>query len=269
MALLRKIRIALAVLFFIALLALLLVPASALRDWFGWMGELQLLPAVMAFALVPLCILFVLTLLLGRIYCSVICPLGVMQDGLSRLRGSDRFHFRREWALVRYGIWALFVLGLVFSFNSTIVWIAPYSTFGRIVSSLLSPLFGTGDYEWVAVISALVSLLAVGGLAILTGREWCNKICPVGTTLGMISRFSLFGPVILADKCRHCHHCEKHCKAGCISIPDAPKAASSATPAAATPAAAPRPRIDASRCVSCMDCLDQCPFGALKFKSRL
>ena len=86
---LKKIRVALAALFFLGITALLLDFTGTLHAWLGWMTRIQLLPAAMALNVGVLVGLAVLTLLFGRVYCSVICPLGVMQDIFSR------FHRRR------------------------------------------------------------------------------------------------------------------------------------------------------------------------------
>ena len=89
---LRKIRITLAALFFIGITLLLLDFTGTLHHWLGWMAKVQFLPALLALNAVVLVALVVLTLVFGRIYCSVICPLGVMQDVISHLnRKKNRF----------------------------------------------------------------------------------------------------------------------------------------------------------------------------------
>lgn len=77
---LRKIRIAAAVLFFLLITLLFLDFTGTLHAWFGWMAKIQFLPALLAVNVGVVLLLVVLTLLFGRVYCSVICPLGVMQD---------------------------------------------------------------------------------------------------------------------------------------------------------------------------------------------
>ena len=141
----KKIRITLALLFFsgISLLLTGLVP-GAFR-WLGWMPRLQFLPAVMGLSILAIAIVLALTILFGRIYCSTICPLGVMQDGIShvsvlakRARKNRRpFRYRKELKWLRYGIWLLFVLALVFGLQSAVAVLAPYSAYGRIVSSIV------------------------------------------------------------------------------------------------------------------------------------
>ena len=85
-------------------------------------------------------------LVFGRIYCSVICPLGVFQDivsWLSAKRKKNRFRYSSALKWLRYGVLGVFVLAIIGGLNSFVVLLAPYSSYGRIVSSLFSPL-----YQW-------------------------------------------------------------------------------------------------------------------------
>lgn len=77
---LRKIRLTLAVCFFLCITGLFLDFTGTLHTWLGWMAKIQFLPAVLALNVGIVIALVVLTLVFGRAYCSVICPLGVMQD---------------------------------------------------------------------------------------------------------------------------------------------------------------------------------------------
>lgn len=245
----KKIRITLALLFFsgISLLLTGLVPEA--YSWLGWMPKLQFLPAVMGLSILAIAIVLALTILFGRIYCSTICPLGVMQDGIShvsvlakRARKNRRpFRFRKELKWLRYGIWLLFVLALVFGLQSAVAVLAPYSAYGRIVSNIMH--FQPG----AVLIAAVATLLLTGILAWFTGREYCNVICPVGTTLSFFSRFAIFRPVIDGQKCKNCKVCENNCKAGCIDIANH--------------------KIDYSRCIDCFDCIGNCKFDALHLKN--
>ena len=246
---LRKIRIALAAVFFTGVTLLL---AGIGAGWWGWMADMQFLPSVMRVVgsatllnIAILAALVVLTLLLGRIYCSVICPLGVWQDIInwlsSRRKGTKRrFHFKKEsrWRNV---ILTVYICALIAGVQLVIALLAPYSAWGRIVQSVLHPI-GMG---WTVAAVAGVTLAATGLLAWFGGRTYCNTICPVGTTLGLFSGFQVFGPVIDASKCTHCHGCEKQCKASCLDSTSQ--------------------KIDYSRCVDCFDCIEDCKFGAIRF----
>ena len=144
---LRKTRIVLAAIFFICITLLFLDFTGTLHTWLGWMAKIQFLPAVLAVNTLVVAVLLLVTILFGRIYCSVICPLGVMQDIISwingRLKKKNRFRFRyhkeRKW--LRYGFLAAFIIALALGAHSAAILIAPYSAYGRIASNLLAPLY--------------------------------------------------------------------------------------------------------------------------------
>ena len=111
---LRKIRIILASIFFAGVTLLFLDFTGTLHAWLGWMAKVQLLPAVLALNFVTVAILLLITLLFGRVYCSVICPLGVMQDIISWIHGKTkkknrfRFGLRLLWpisSLLPHSLW--------------------------------------------------------------------------------------------------------------------------------------------------------------------
>ena len=270
---LKKLRIALAWIFWIGITLLLLDFTGSLHAYLGWMAKLQFLPAVLALNAGIVAGLILLTLVFGRVYCSVICPLGVFQDGISWLRAhkSKRpYKYHKEMKWLRYGALVLFFICLVAGGNVFVSLLAPYSAYGRMVTNLLQPLYLWGNnllaalaeragsyafYEkevWVksvsSVVIAAVTLVVIAILAWKNGRVYCNSVCPVGTTLSFFSRFAMFRPVIDADKCVRCKTCEVNCKAQCISI---------------TKEAV---HIDYSRCVDCFNCIDTCPKGGLKYR---
>ena len=273
---LKKTRIVLATIFFACITLLFLDVTGALHAWLGWMAKVQFLPAVLALNVAVVAVLLALTLLLGRVYCSVICPLGVMQDIISWVHGKTKKknRFRFSWSpaknWLRYGMLALFIILLVAGVNSAVALLAPYSAYGRIASSLLAPIYQWGNnfFAWIAekadsyafystevwlrslptFIVALVTFVVIFVLAWKNGRTWCNTICPVGTVLGFFSRFSVFAPVIDTEKCRNCGLCGKQCKASCINTKEH--------------------EIDYSRCVACMDCIDTCKDGAIHYAYR-
>ena len=270
---LRIIRITLAAICFVAVTLLFLDFTGTLHLWFGWLAKIQFLPAVLALNFVVIAILLVLTLLFGRIYCSVICPLGIFQDCVSNLSSrrkgkKARFSYSKEIKWLRYGVLVLFVIALVAGLNALVALLAPYSAYGRMVQSLLAPVWQWGNnlFAWIAerqdsyafvtkdvwlkslptLIVAAVTFVVVVVLAWRNGRTYCNTICPVGTTLSFFSRFAMFRPVIDKSKCKSCHACERKCKAACIDVDNH--------------------KIDYSRCVDCFDCIDSCRLGALKYR---
>lgn len=268
-----KIRRILAIVFFAIITLLFLDFTGSIHAWFGWMAKIQFLPALLALNVGVVFGLIVLTLLMGRIYCSVICPLGVFQDVVSWLGGKfkkNRFGYSRPLTWLRYTMLAVFVVALIAGVGSLVALLDPYSAFGRMVSNLLSPLYLWGNnllayfaeqadsyafYStevWIkggaTLIVALATFIVLAVLAWKNGRTYCNAVCPVGTVLGFLSRFSYLKPVIDTEKCNGCGLCARNCKAACIN----PQNHS----------------IDYSRCVVCLDCIDKCKKGAIRYVPR-
>ena len=270
---LRKIRIILAAVFFIGLTLLFLDFTGTLHAWLGWMSKVQFLPAVLALNVVVVVALIALTLVFGRIYCSVICPLGVMQDlfgWLGKKAKKNRYTYSKEVAWLRYLMLAVMIVALVAGVGTIVQLLAPYSAFGRIATMLLQPLWMLGNnvlaslaesydsYAFYSVdvwmrsmpvfVIALVTLVVLVVLAWRNGRTYCNTICPVGTVLSFFARFSFYKIHIDTDKCKNCSLCAKNCKASCIDFKNH--------------------KVDYSRCVVCGDCIESCHSGALSL-SRL
>lgn len=272
---LRKIRMTLAVLFFLAVTALFLDFTGTIHAWLGWTAKIQFLPALLALNVGVVAALVLLTLLSGRVYCSVICPLGVMQDIVSwasgrRKRKRYRFSYSPEKKWLRYGVLVLFIVAMIAGVGSFVALLAPYSSYGRIASSLFAPLYRWGNnilayfaeradsyafYEaevWMkglpTFIIAAVTFIVLSVLAWRNGQTYCNTVCPVGTVLGFFSRFSMFRTVIDAGKCKDCSLCSRRCKSSCIDYKNH--------------------SIDYSRCVACMDCIDTCTHNALHLQFR-
>ena len=100
-----KIRKILAGIFFTLITLLFLDFTGTIHAWFGWMAKIQFLPAVLALNLVVVVGLIVLTLLMGRIYCSVICPLGVLQDIMGwfgKKAKKNRYRYSKPLNILRY-----------------------------------------------------------------------------------------------------------------------------------------------------------------------
>ena len=271
---LRKLRICLQIITMTLVTLLLLGIGFGVQLWAGWVAKIQLLPAILALNFGVLAFLVILTALFGRIYCSVVCPLGIMQDFFSWLGGKakkNRFSYTKEIKWLRYGFLGVFILALIIGFAPLTTLFAPYSAYGRIVNSLFKPLYDLLN-NWLASLDAandrynftevqiwtrsvttfvvaLLTLFILGFLAWRKGRLYCNTICPVGTFLSFISRFSLLRVRFDKDKCKNCGMCEKNCKAQAIDFKNG--------------------TVDYSRCVVCGDCLDKCKFDALHYKYAL
>jgi ferredoxin len=267
---LRTIRITLATVMLIGITWLFVDFTGTAHHWFGWMPKLQALEAILALNFMVLAFLLVLTLVCGRIYCSIICPLGIMQDlfgWLGKRAKKNRYTYSKEVRWLRYPMLVVFIAALLLGVGSLVQLLAPYSAYGRIATNLLQPVWLAANnllaaiaahYDsyafyhsdiWLRALPSLiisaVTLIILAILAWRNGRTYCNTVCPVGTFLSFFSRYSFLKIRFDADKCRNCSLCTKNCKASCIDF----KTHS----------------VDHSRCVVCGDCIESCKFGALKY----
>lgn len=250
---LKRIRTILALIFFVGITVLSLSLAFPVHRWLGWMAKVQFLPAVMALNVVVVVLLVLFTIIFGRIYCSVICPLGVLQDvfgWIGKKAKKNRYTYSKEKTWLRWEVFFIFIFALILGVNFIVTLLAPYSSYVRIVQNVFFSSYLIGNYAFapVAFCVAIVTLLVVAVLSFRNGRTYCNTICPVGTVLSVFARFSLFKPVIDKSKCVNCTLCSKNCKASCIDIKGGLK-------------------IDYSRCVTCGDCISVCGKGALEYKN--
>ncbi len=269
---LKLLRVAVAVFVFAGFAAVFadfreLLPAQ----WGHRLASTQLVPSIVAltsgaaFAVGGIVVL-ALTLACGRVYCSALCPLGILQDIIARASGI----FRRKGHFLPYArphtwlrhifLWGTVAAVLAGWGGLVLSLLDPYSNFGRIASSIFRPLLvlannavvGTAnafglhavyrvDVPWAGagvLVLAGGFFTAVAIMSALRGRLYCNTICPVGTLLGLISARAAFRLRINGGACVKCGECVRHCKAQCIDLRNA--------------------SIDASRCVACYDCVSSC-----------
>jgi len=267
---LKKIRVFLAVIVFTFASLLFLDFTGTIHKWMGWIAKIQLVPSIFALNIGVLVALVIATLLFGRVYCSVICPMGMFQDLISwfaRKRKKNKYRYSKAISWLRYTVLALFVISMAAGITSVVTVLEPYSSFGRITSNLFGPVYKwvnnilayfSERYEsytfysvdvWVkSIVTLIVSAATFVIVAILAwkkGRIYCNSVCPVGTFLGFLSKYSFFKPVINTDNCTNCGLCSRNCKSSCIDFKNH--------------------TIDYSRCVVCMDCIDVCNTHAIKY----
>lgn len=246
----------------------------------------QFVPSLLKFAIAGVATatgflaVIILTVLSGRTYCSFLCPLGILQDVISRAGGTFKRRFRKygykkPYTILRYFILAMTAGILLLGGVYVLTILDPYSTFGRFMTYFAKPvviflnnqvaaLLGKFDIYTIYKVDIKAYALAVyavpasffflvGLLAFRYGRLYCNTVCPVGTFLGLLSKVSIFRIRFDEDKCTRCGRCAAACKSSCIDFLNR--------------------HVDNSRCVNCFNCLDSCSekamsYGPVRLKKR-
>lgn len=278
----RLLRIIISILFFIPTTYILidfygLVPGNVKK----WILFLQFTPSVLNFitigtlSIAGFIIVLALTFLFGRVYCSSVCPLGVLQDIINYFskkikKRKKKFIYVKENKLLRYSLLALTIIPIFFGINTFLVLLDPYSLYGRIAGNFALPILAFSnngvayileqfnnysvyphDIQKFSIVPFAIVFSFFGLIAYLSfkhGRLYCNTICPVGTLLGIISKYSLFKIRIKEEECLSCGACARDCKAECIDS---------------------RTKIiDTSRCIACFDCIPSCPTEGITFSLK-
>jgi ferredoxin len=276
---LKVYRVVISILFLLLTAALFvdfreLIPSQ----WAAVILFLQFVPSVIKFITVPaiaatgFIIILILTALYGRVYCSVICPVGILQDvfaWIARHTGLvKRYKFKKALNYLRYPFLAVTVLFLLSGSLFLLNLLDPYSIFGRIFSDVIRPgiivannilagwleqldfyfLFGLNLdlITWRTILVPVITLILIVWLSLFFGRLYCNTICPLGTVLGLLSRVSLFRISMDASTCTKCGKCSVDCKSSCISVKNL--------------------QVDFSRCVACYNCISVCPESSIQYE---
>ncbi len=269
---LKKIRVVLSILLFTLITLYFLDFRGFLPKGLQWLTEIQFVPALLALNLAVLVALLLLTILFGRVYCSSICPMGIWQDIAAwlskRLNKKKRYRYHKAKNGLRIVILASTAVAFILGFTLLAGLLDPYGAYGRMVTHLLRPAYLAGNNLLASIFTsfnnftfykvslftvsvsslviALITLLGIGYMAWRGGRNYCNTVCPVGTLLGFLSRYSLFKVWIDDETCNACGLCAMRCKASCIDTKNR--------------------HIDYSRCVTCFNCLESCNRNAMKYR---
>jgi polyferredoxin len=144
---LKRLRVLLAIFFFAPVLLYFVDFTSVLPQEIHALLHLQIVPAILSGAAGVVAFQLILVLVFGRIYCSALCPAGILQDIVNRLfcigkkkgRGARRFAYHKAPDVLRYALLGLTTLSLAAGFTTLLVWLDPYSNFGRIATNLFRP----------------------------------------------------------------------------------------------------------------------------------
>lgn len=179
-----------------------------------------------------------------------------------------QYKYLQPMTWLRWSFLTATVIAFVFGFSFLVGLLDPYSIFARFMVNVLKPVYETGNnvladvmtsagnhsfyrigvyvLSLSSVIIAVVTMAVVTVLSWRNGRIYCNTVCPVGTLLGTVSRYSLYQIRFDTEKCNLCGTCARNCKASCIDFKNM--------------------TVDASRCINCFNCIEVCSESGLKYR---
>lgn len=229
-------------------------------------------------------VVVILTLLLGRVWCGWLCPLGTLFDlfAFKRKRVANPDEANSPWRNLKYGLLftILFAallgnLTLLIFDPLTIVYrtltVSALPALDRIVTAIETalyeiPLLRDPINAFDAVIrpavlpvepvyyrdAALFAGIFVGLVALnwFVPRLWCRYLCPLGGLLGLLSKVGIVRRQVVESQCTGCDACARACPTGTIQY-------------------AAHGVSDPSECTMCLECLPACPRGGVTFKPVL
>jgi MauM/NapG family ferredoxin protein len=213
-----------------------------------------------------------LTILLGRVWCGWLCPLGTLLDW-TRFPSARRQEIRlsSRWKAAKY-LLLLSILTLALLGNLSLLILDPIAIVTRSMTTAVLPalnhavtaieraLYPIGFLrpaidsierglrgpvlpvvQPLFAMSVLTGLLFVGILALnlVRHRFWCRTLCPLGALLGWTSKIALLRPFV-GPACNRCGRCEGICPMGAIDTTCGYQ-------------------IAPGECIVCLDCLAACP----------
>lgn len=276
---LKKIRLVLAIFFFTLLIFSFIDFRYILPEaWLNSILYLQFVPSLLKFTHSPsfiatgFIVVTAITVLMGRTYCSVFCPLGIYQDIVARVAGKIarrnlRYSYKKPSTIIRYSLLALTIIMLLAGSMFFVELLDPYSIFGRLATYFFQPIilvinnilawfgskvdfYGIFRVEFIRIplivyIIPGIFLVLITYMSFSGGRSYCNTVCPLGTLLGLLSKVSVLRINIDKTMCTHCGRCAVNCKASCIDFIN--------------------DEVDVSRCVNCFNCLTVCNDNAIRY----
>ncbi|MDI6827889.1 MAG: 4Fe-4S binding protein [Armatimonadota bacterium] len=167
-------------------------------------GTLRLIPFI------TIGILGLVATLGGRLVCGWICPFGLLQDALYKIR-TRKITLPYQLTFVKY----VLLVGLVFA----VPFLLPgrpytYCNFcpaGTLESAIPWAFMGISSGSWWSFITRITILLGVLILAVLASRSFCRVLCPLGALFALFNRFSLFRLKMTIKTCDGCGICQAKC----------------------------------------------------------
>lgn len=190
-------------------------------------------------------------IILGRTICGFLCPFGLIQDLLYKIKTPKlkKSRVTKVFSWLKYVILVLLVVvfPLIYVFKDTPLpafckYICPAGTLGGAIGLLsnsvneelfpmLGPLF---TWKFVLLVAFILACIFIY-------RFFCRFFCPLGALYGLFNKISILGIKLEKPKCTDCGRCISTCKMDITTVGD-------------------------KECISCGDCVSVCPTSAIQYR---
>lgn len=196
-------------------------------------------------------IILLYSLMLGRWICGFLCPFGLVQDLLYKIKTPKlkKNKFTRVLSYFKYVVLVFFVIILPliymlkdFPLPAFCKYICPAGTLGGAIGLLINPAnaskFGMLGELFTWKFALMISFI-VG--AVFIYRVFCRFVCPLGAIYGLFNKFAILGIKLERDKCVDCGKCLAKCKMDIREVGD-------------------------TECINCGECISVCPTKAISWR---
>jgi ferredoxin len=196
------------------------------------------------------------SLLLGRVFCGWVCPLGAIFDAYGWVLKRLRVRFEGpspSWYRLKFYLLLAILVFAAIGGVSPLMGFDPIVLLTRTAAVVFNPFWRqkaelawqaggpVGVHGYFVDAATLALFLAIMAGTTRLSRIWCRTTCPLGAYLSVMSR----NAVLRRDTrgCVHCNICAQHCPTGAISFTN---------PEFYTE----------SECIKCFACSQECPVDA-------
>lgn len=199
-------------------------------------------------------IILLYCIILGRTICGYLCPAGLLQELLYKIKTPKlkKSQVTRILSYTKYVILFILVIGVPLMYalqeNNMPVpgfckYICPIGTFEGGVFLLIP----SSNSDYYGMLGALFSwkflvMLIIVLAAIFIYRVFCRFLCPLGALYGLFNKLSIIGIKVDKEKCSDCHACINVCKMDVKEVGD-------------------------HECINCGECISHCKEEAIKWKN--
>lgn len=248
---LHTLRIVLAVMFLAATVAVLWIGVSNPLTHIAERSQIVL--SALSITAGATMVWLLLTFIFGRVYCATVCPVGTLSDLALRARRAlmprrrKLFRYRHRSRISLHIAW-VYILCIIIGVVGVPFLIEPWNIMRNVAATVrpeaVSMTWGTIGVSYiVGVACGILVLLLILISSWIWGRRFCTDFCPIGIMMGYVANYSLYHIEIDRDACISCGKCEEICRSQCVKVVSQ--------------------YVDNTRCVRCLDCIDQCPAKAI------